>query len=596
MLKGKSGEKIDFRHNMKLYWEVVKPYKWMFISLMFIVLIIESFRLLEKYLFRAVVDSGAEFVAGSITRDALLTNLIIVGVVFVFSIIVIFVSSWLRMYLIVRQDNNIVADLKKKFYGKVLDLSHRFHTTHKTGSLISRINRGSSATETMTDIIVFNLLPVIVQVILVGVSFLYFDFLTAISVFITAIIFVVFSIYLINKAQESNLEANKADDREKAMIADALTNIEPVKYYGKETYVKRKFSSVVNLTRKKRIFYEDKYRLLTSGQGFIIGLGTFFVVLFPILSFIRGDITIGTVAFMYTAYGSLMGPLFGFVHGIRRLYKSMADLQELFKYDKEEQEVKDNPNAINLKIQKGEVEFKDVKFRYDSTDVIKRINLEIKPNQKVALVGHSGSGKTTIIKLLYRLYDVTEGSILIDGKNIKEVKQESLRSELSMVPQDVVLFDDTIYNNIAFSKPSATKEEVWQAIRFAQLGAFINSLPKKEKTIVGERGIKLSGGEKQRVAIARAILSNKRILVLDEATSALDSKTEFEIQKALKKLMEGRTSIIVAHRLSTIMHADKIVVMDKGKIINTGTHKELISKSRIYRELWSLQKGGFIEE
>ena len=222
--------------------------------------------------------------------------------------------------------------------------------------------------------------------------------------------------------------------------------------------------------------------------------------------------------------------------------------------------------------------------------------LKISPNEKVALVGHSGCGKTTLIKLLYRLYDTDQGEVIVDKKNIKDFKQESLRSELSIVPQEAILFDDTIYNNILFSNPSAKREHVMRAIKFAQLDKFIKDLPLKENTFVGERGVKLSGGEKQRVSIARAILANKKVLVLDEATSALDSQTEFEIQQALEKLMTGRTSIIIAHRLSTIMKADKIVVMDKGRIVQVGSHRDLIKTQGIYKQLWNLQKGGYISE
>ena len=211
-------------------------------------------------------------------------------------------------------------------------------------------------------------------------------------------------------------------------------------------------------------------------------------------------------------------------------------------------------------------------------------------------MGHSGCGKTSLIRLLYRLYDVDSGEILIDGKDIKEFKQESLRGELSIVPQECVLFDDTIYNNIKFSNPEASRQEVFNAIKFAQLDRLIMGLPKKENTIVGERGIKLSGGERQRVSIARAILADKKILVLDEATSALDSETESEIQKNLKKLLEGRTSIIIAHRLSTIMNADRIIVMKNGKIIQEGNHEKLIKQQGEYRKLWNLQKGGYIKE
>jgi len=220
--------------------------------------------------------------------------------------------------------------------------------------------------------------------------------------------------------------------------------------------------------------------------------------------------------------------------------------------------------------------------------------LSIHKNEKIALVGHSGCGKSTLINLLYRFYDIERGQILIDGKDIRDFKQESLRGSMSIVPQECVLFDDSIWNNIKFSNPKATKDDIWKAIRFAQLDKIIDEMPEKENTIVGERGVKLSGGEKQRVSIARAILANKKILVLDEATSALDSETEYEIQKDLARLMKGRTSIIIAHRLSTIMHADKIIVMKKGKIVQSGTHRQLINRSGEYKKLWNLQRGGYI--
>ena len=226
---------------------------------------------------------------------------------------------------------------------------------------------------------------------------------------------------------------------------------------------------------------------------------------------------------------------------------------------------------------------------------MKDFNLKIKPEEKVALVGHSGCGKTTLVNLLNRLYDVDSGKILIEGNDIRDFKQESVRSETGIVPQECILFDDTIYNNIKFADPKASKKEILDAIKFAQLDKIIGNFPKKENTIVGERGVKLSGGEKQRVSIARAILANKKILVLDEATSALDSETEHEIQKSLQKLLQGRTSIIIAHRLSTIMSADRIIVMKNGKIIQQGRHEDLIKQQGEYKKLWNLQKGGYIK-
>ena len=333
---------------------------------------------------------------------------------------------------------------------------------------------------------------------------------------------------------------------------------------------------------------------MNLGQNFILSAGIFSLLYFSINNFLQGEITIGTLAFIYTTFAGLIVYVFGFVHGLRGFYRSMADFQDLFDYGRVSNKIKDKSNAPNLKIGLGTLEFKDVDFNYGKRKMLRKFNLKILENEKVAFVGHSGCGKTTLVKLLNRFYDVNGGSILIDGKDIRNFKQESVRSETGIVPQECVLFDDTIYNNISFANPKASRKDVLNAIKFAQLDKIIMNFSDKENTIVGERGVKLSGGEKQRVSIARAILANKKILILDEATSALDSETEYEIQKDLQKLLKGRTSIIIAHRLSTIMNADRIVVLKNGEIIQMGTHSELIGKSGEYKKLWNLQKGGYI--
>jgi ATP-binding cassette subfamily B protein len=485
--------------------------------------------------------------------------------------------------------------MKRKFFNHLISLSHNFHTSHKTGSLISRLIRGGGAIERMSDVIFFNFAPMVFQLIVASISLIYFDYISAIVVVLTVIIFIAYNLFFQTIQQEANLIANDTEDREKANISDIFTNVDSIKYFGKENAIKAKFAKLAESTRYSYLKNWDYFRFLDGGEALILGLGTFFLVYFPLVNFLSGGITIGTLVFIYTVYTGLIGSMFGFVYGIRNYYRSMADFDDLFQYAKIENEIKDKPGAGNLGIKEGEIEFRNVSFSYGNRKIFSVLNLKIPKNKKIALVGPSGSGKTTLIKLLYRFYDLDSGKILIDNKDIANFKQESVRSEMSIVPQECVLFDDAVYNNIAFSNPRASKEQVMKAIKFAQLDKTIINFPKKEKTIVGERGVKLSGGEKQRVSIARAILANKKILVLDEATSSLDSKTEFEIQQALAKLMEGRTSIIIAHRLSTIMNADKIIVMKKGKIVQEGTHNELIKQDGEYKRLWSLQKGGYIK-
>jgi len=283
------------------------------------------------------------------------------------------------------------------------------------------------------------------------------------------------------------------------------------------------------------------------------------------------------------------------VHNIKDLYESFADAEEMVEILNTPHDIKDAPGAAALRVTNGQIQFRDVSFSFHETrEVLHKINLTVNSHEKIALIGPSGAGKSTIVKLLFRLYDVSDGSVLIDGRPINRVTQESLHANLSLVPQDPILFHRSLMENIRYGRRNATNKEVVEAARLAHCVDFIEELPNKYETFVGERGIKLSGGERQRVAIARAILKNAPILVLDEATSSLDSRSEMLIQDALKKLMKGKTVIVIAHRLSTIRQMDRIVVFEKGRIIDTGTHEELLAKGGLYNQLWNLQAGGFL--
>jgi ATP-binding cassette subfamily B protein len=592
-----TNEKIDFKANIKLYLKLAAKYKLVFISILILAVILEIARIVDKFLFKVVIDNSSNFLGESLLLSDFTQVLIYVVVAFIISLIVKVLVHYAQSRRINRFDAKIMYDLKKKFFDHIVHLSHNFHTTHKTGSLISRMTRGSRSVEGISNFIFYNLAVLVIQIILVGGSLIYFDPLSAIIIVITSVIFISWGFFLSFRQQKAQRIANRTEDLERGTMADMFTNIDSIKYFGKEDAIKNRFSNLSTDTQRKIIKFWDYQTYFRIVNTLILGIGTLLLFYFPLVKLMNGEMDVGTVAFIYTVYLGLMGPLFGFVHGVRNFYVALGDLDSLSEYSKIHNEILDKDNAPKLVVREGDIEFKDISFGYGSSrKVIDDVNLKINPGEKVALVGHSGSGKTTLVKLLYRFYDISDGGIYIDGKNIKRFNQESLRGELSIVPQEAVLFDDTIYNNVRFSNPRASKGKIMEAIKFAQLDKFLKDLPLKEKTIVGERGVKLSGGEKQRVSIARALLANKKILVLDEATSALDSKTENEIQRALEGLMEGRTSIIIAHRLSTIMGADKIVVMDKGKIVQIGKHDDLIKKSGVYQELWNLQKGGYIEE
>ena len=587
--------KIDFKYNFKIYFNLLKRYKFLFLGTLLVILIVESTYLVDKLLFKILVDRGTEFVNETLELSGFIEILLMIVVVFGFILVVRSVGNLLKIHLVNRLDSGIMYDLGRMFFNHLIQLSYKFHTSSKTGSLISRLIRGTRGVERMTDLLVFNLSPLIFQLIIVTGSLFYFSIEPAIVVLCTVVLFIGYSLFINHIQQGANLRVNEREDIEKANVSDVFTNIDSIKYFGKESKIRNRYARLSKKTKNARLRHWNYYRWLDFGHTLIIGVGTLLLMYFPIVQFLEGELTLGTLVFIFTVYGNLMGPLFSFVWGVRNFYGSMADFEDLFQYGKVENDIKDKKNARELKVKQGTIEFRNVSFKYKKRKIFSNFNLKINKNKKVAFVGSSGSGKTTLVKLLYRLYDVDEGEILIDGKNIKNFEQESLRGELSIVPQECVLFDDTIYTNILFSNPQASREDVLKAMKFAQLDKVVKEFPSGDKTIVGERGVKLSGGEKQRVSIARAILADKKILVLDEATSALDSETEHEIQKDLERLMKGRTSIIIAHRLSTIMKADAIVVLDKGRIVQIGKHNKLIREKGVYKRLWNLQKGGYIK-
>ncbi len=586
--------RIDFKKNFKIYLGLARPFKFYFLGIIIFVILISITDIIHKFIFKEIIDNATFFSSGVINSEIFVNGLIVLLIVFVLSAIIQAISQWFRLHLTNVMEGKLLLNLKKKYYYHIIELSHGFHTGHRTGSLISRLTRGSRALESITDILIFNVLSLLTEFSVAFFSLMLIDVTSAIILVIMAICFILYSLFVSIKGEKHNVDMNITEDNEKAFISDTLINIETIKYFGKENNIKDIYFMLGNTTRKKQLRFWNFSKWLATGHNIIIDFFTIIIIALAIIRLINGEITIGTVAFIYTIYSSISYVLSDFTWRMRDLYSGITDFDSITKYGDINNEVKDKKNAKPIKINKGEIVFENVSFNYQKRKILNNFNLNVKPNQKIALVGHSGSGKTTVIKLLYRFYDLRKGKIIVDDQNISEVQQLSLRNEMSIVPQEGILFNDTIYNNIIFSKPSATRKEFFNALKQSQFYDFVKKLPLKENTIVGERGIKLSGGEKQRLNIARALLANKKILVLDEATSALDSKTESEIQKALWKLMEGRTTIIIAHRLSTIMHADKIVVMNKGKIVQEGKHNKLLKQKGPYYDLWKLQKGGYL--
>lgn len=596
-MKIDEGKEVNIKENLKIYWSFLKKYKLLFFGALFFVLLHETKQIADKYIVKIAFDKSAELVAGVFPKESFISlALLLLTILVCMTLFISVFGNWLREHLLIKLETKVIYDLKERYFSHIISLDHKFFTTHKTGSLISRLGRGSGATERMTDSIVYEFAPFIFQSIVLFTSLIYLDRSSAIIIVLIVSLFLMFNLGFQKIINKDRLIANKTEDIEKANIADIFTNVDSIKYFGKEYWIKSRYLNLARETARTSAKSFNHWRHISAGNSFILGLGTACLLYSSFKSFLAGDLTLGTLAFIYTTYYSLLGPMFGFVHGFRNFNRSMTDFQDLFEYGKIESNIKDKANAPEMKIKNAEIEFDNICFAYEKRKVFENFSLKIPSNKKIALVGHSGCGKSSLVKLLYRLYDIQSGSIKIDGKDIRDVKHESLRSEMAIVPQECILFDDTVFNNIKFSNPHATKEQIMQAIKFAQLDKIVNRFPKKENTIVGERGVKLSGGEKQRVSIARAILADKKILVLDEATSALDSETEHEIQVDLQKLMEGRTSIVIAHRLSTIMNADIIVVMKEGKIVQMGKHEELIRKAGEYKKLWNLQKGGYLKE
>lgn len=498
----------------------------------------------------------------------------------------------LRDALFASVGQHAVRQLAYKTFVHMHQLSLRFHLERRTGGLSRIIERGTKGIETIVRFTILNSVPTLIEFLLTAVIFWWgYGFTYLLVTAVTVWLYIWFTVRASDWRIAIRRSMNDSDTDANTKAIDSLLNFETVKYFGNEEMEAKRFDKSMERYERAATQVWTSLGWLNFGQALIFGAGTAVMMTISALAVQRGEQTIGDFVFINAMLIQLAIPLnfTGFVY--REIRQGLTDIEHMFDLLDVRAEVVDRPNAKELKIERGAIAFKNVQFAYDpARPILKGISFEVPAGKTVAVVGPSGAGKSTLSRLLYRFYDVQEGSITIDGQDVRDVTQKSLRSVIGMVPQDTVLFNDTIAYNIRYGRVTASDAEVEAAAEAAQIADFIRDLPEGFRAMVGERGLKLSGGEKQRVAIARTILKAPPILILDEATSALDTKTEQEIQAALDIVSRNRTTLVIAHRLSMVINADEIIVLKDGVIAERGTHGELIDRGGLYASMWSRQR------
>jgi ATP-binding cassette subfamily B protein len=498
----------------------------------------------------------------------------------------------LREILFARVTQRVVRQVALEVFRHLHALSLRFHLERQTGGVSRDIERGTRSISSLIAYTLYSILPTLVEVgLVIGILFVRYDIGFVIITAVSLVAYIVFTVYMSNRRIDIRRAVNENDSAANVRAVDSLLNYETVKYFNNEEWEARRYDEQLLKWEEAATLSQKTLALLNLGQQAIIALGVTAMMWRAAGGVVEGRMSIGDLVLVNAFLIQLYIPLnfLGVVY--REIRQALTDIERMFMLLKENREIADAPDALDLPAGALDIEFAAVDFAYEpERQILHSLSFRVPAGRTVAVVGHSGAGKSTLSRLLYRFYDVGAGSIRVGGHDLRQLRQNSLRSAIGIVPQDTVLFNDDIFYNIAYGRPQASRDDIIEAARAAHLHDFINSLPQGYATRVGERGLKLSGGEKQRVAIARALLKNPPILIFDEATSALDSATERAIQEQMELAARGRTTLIIAHRLSTVMHADEILVMQTGKIVERGRHEELLAKEGHYARMWNLQQ------
>ena len=584
---------VGLKDVIKAFWNGIRPKKWLLFLLLLCIIIGNVITIITPLFYKNFFD----IVAGGGDKTFLASKLLTI----IFWILFFNIFYWIFLRVATLANNYyepmVMANLKQQSYDHLMLHSYSFFVNNFAGSLVQKVNRFARAFERITDDLVWNLLPLAVRVISIIIVLFFINIWIDLILTVWIIIFLTFNITFSRWKLKYDIKAAEIDSIATGYLADTIANQNNVQLFNGYRFESKGYKKVTDEQARTTRFAWNMDAIIEGGQAFLSFIIEFLLFFYAIKYWNQGLITIGVFVLLQAYVLNIINQLWGFTRLVRDLYQGYADSKEMVEINLLSHEIKDAPNAKELVVKNAEVEFKGLSFNFNDTrKVLENINLTIKPGEKIALIGPSGAGKTTFVRLLLRLYSATTGKILIDGQDIAEASQESLRKNISMVPQDPILFHRTLAENIAYGYRGASMEQIQNAATLAHCDEFIKDMPLGFETYVGERGIKLSGGERQRVAIARAILKNAPLLVLDEATSSLDSNSEMLIQDALENLMKDKTTIVIAHRLSTIQKMDRIVVIDDGKIIEQGSHQELLeNENSLYKKLWELQAGGFLK-